>query len=147
MVFFVRSRTGTTFIAEAQNNYKSDGGGGFVTITPFSTTVGSLWFRNARMYTPSFYLRGDTTAGSTTITNVGRDDGFAAWFDAQISADDAFAIMGTQDRWISEGNPYIAARDQTVPSITLVSSNALRTQVRKRFDLLIRTPPANEASR
>jgi hypothetical protein len=143
MVFFVRSRTTTTFIAEAQNNYKDTGGGVFTTMTAFSTTVGNLYYRNSRLYTPSYYLRGDTTAASTTITNVARDDGFALWFDAQIAVGDAFAIRGTQDRWLSDANPFIAARDQTVPSITLVFANALRTQTRKRFDLFIRLPPAN----
>lgn len=143
MTFFVRSRTGTTFIAEAQNNYKDSGGGVYTTMTAFSTTVGNLYYRNSRIYTPPYYLRGDTTAGNTTITNVARDDGFAAWFDAQIAVDDAFAIRDTQDRWLSGGNPFIAARDQSVPSITLVSANGLRTQVRKRFDLLVRVPPAN----
>jgi hypothetical protein len=143
MVFFVRSRTGTTFIAEAQNNYKDDGAGGFITLTAFSTSTGNLYCRNARLYTPIYYLRGDTTAGNVTITNVARDDGFAAWFDAQIAVGDAFAILGTQDNWLSAANPFIAARDQSVPSITLVSATGLRTQVRKRFDLLIRLPPPN----
>ena len=143
MVFFVRSRTTTTFIAEAQNNYKSDGSGGFNTITPFSTTVGNLYIRNSRIYTPEYYLRGDTTSGSTTITNVARDDGFSAWFNSQIAVGDAFAIRPTQDNWLSESTPFIAARDQSVPSITLVASTGLRTQVRYRFNAFIRLPPAN----
>jgi hypothetical protein len=143
MTFFVRSRTGTTFIAEAQNNYKASGGGGFTTFTPFSTTVGNLYYRNSRIYTPPFYLRGDTTAGNVTIANVARDDGFSAWFDSQIAVNDAFAIRSTQDNWLSEANPFIAARDQSIPSITLVSATGLRTETRNRFDLLIRQPPAN----
>lgn len=143
MTFFVRSRTTTTFIAEAQNNYKDDGAGGFTTVTAFSTTIGNLYYRNSRIYTPTYYLRGDTTAGNTTISNVARDDGYSAWFDAQIAVGDAFAIRDTQDNWLSAANPFIAARDQSVPSITLVSANGLRTETRIRFDLLIRTPPAN----
>lgn len=143
MVFFVRSRTGTTFIAEAQNNYKDNGSGGFTTVTAFSTSSGNLYFRNSRLYTPTYYLRGDTTAGNTTISNVARDDGYAAWFDAQIAVNDAFAIRATQDRWLSNANPFIAARDQSVPSITLVSATGLRTETRIRFDLFIRQPPPN----
>lgn len=143
MTFFVRSRTSTTFIAEAQNNYKSAGGGSYTTVTPFSTTVGNLYYRNSRIYTPPYYLRGDTTAGNTTIANVARDDGFAAWFDAQIAVNDAFAIRATQDRWLSDANPFIAARDQSVPSITLVSATGLRTETLIRFDLFIRQPPPN----
>lgn len=143
MVFFVRSRTTTTFIAEAQNNYKSNGSGGFNTITAFSTTVGNLYIRNSRIYTPQYYMRGDTTSGSTTITNVARDDGFSAWFNSQIAVGDAFAIRPTQDNWLSEATPFIAARDQSVPSITLVASTGLRTQVRYRFNAFIRLPPAN----
>lgn len=143
MTFFVRSRTGTTFIAEAQNNYKSNGSGGYTTVTPFSTTVGNLYFRNSRIYTPLYYLRGDTTTGSTTITNVARDDGFSAWYDASISVGDAFAIENTIDRWLSNATPFISARDQGAQTITLVTATDLRTQIRKRFNLLIRTPPAN----
>jgi hypothetical protein len=142
MVFFVRSRTGTTFIAEAQNNYK-DVGGSFTTVTPFSTTVGNIYYRNSRIYTPPFYLRGDTTAGNAVIANCARDNGSSAGLNAAISANDAFAILGTQDRWVSEATPFISARDETAQTITLVATTGLRTQTRKRFDLLIRTPPAN----
>ena len=143
MVFFVRSRTTTTFIAEAQNNYKDNGSGGFTTVTAFSTTVGNLYYRNSRIYTPPYYLRGDTTAASTTLTAVARDDGYAAWFDAEIAVGDAFAIRDTQDRWLGADTPFISARNQATPSITLVSSAGLLTQTKKRFDLLIRLPPAN----
>lgn len=146
MTFFVRSRTGNTFIAEAQNNYRSNGSGGFFAMVPF-TSVGNLYIRNSRLYVPRFYLRGDTTAGNATISNVGRDDGFATWYNTEIAVDDAFAIRATQDRWLSDANPFISARDQSAGTITLAATSGLRTQTRKRFDLFIRTGPANEASR
>jgi hypothetical protein len=142
MTFFVRSRTTTTFIAEAQNNYKYTGGV-YVPIVAFSTISGNLYFRNSRIYTPPYYLRGDTTSGNATIANVARDDDFAAWFDAEITAGDAFAINGTQDNWLSAAAPFISARDQAVPSITLTATTGLRTQTRKRFDMFVRLPPAN----
>lgn len=143
MSFFVRSRTGTTFIAEAQNNYKSNGSGGFVPIASFSTTVGNFYIRNTRLYTPRLYLRGDTTAGNATATNVGRDDGFGAWYDAQIAVGDAFAILATQDRWQSDATAFISARDQSAGTITMSAGAEVRASTRRRFDLFIRTGPSN----
>lgn len=143
MVFFVRSRTGTTVIAEAQNNYRDDGLGGFTTIAPFSTSTGSFYFANSRIYTPRYYLRGDVTNGSPTIANCARDDGFAAWYDAQISVDDYLWVTETQDRIMGGGTGIrVAARDQSAGTITM-AGNFARTEVRRRLALFVRKPPAN----
>jgi hypothetical protein len=88
MVFFIRSRSGTTVIAEAQNNYVDDGLGGFDTIKAFSTSTasGNLVFLNTRIFfagnegwvdfdtsvDPSVYRRadGDVTFLTNATTGV-----------------------------------------------------------------------------
>lgn len=142
-VFFVRSRVADVVIAELQNNYKIVGG----VVTPLaaiSTVVGNLYFRVGRMYTPPFFMRGDTTAGNAVIANVARDDGFAAWFDAEIAIGDYLSIDEEADRFVNATNDtLIAGRSQAVPSITLAGASMRATQVRRRIDYLIRMPLAN----
>jgi hypothetical protein len=142
-VFFVRSRTTTTVIAELQNNIKSDGIGGWTLLSPFSTTVGALYFRNARLYTPTSYLRGDLAASNATISNCARDDGVAA-YDADIVVGDALAVPSTRDFFTSTAAAIIAGRSQAGGTITLsVASGSTRAQTRRRLDYFIRQPPAN----
>jgi len=105
--FFVRSRTGTTILAEMQNNYKSAGGGTWTTVTTFSTNSGNLWFRNARYYTPQYYLRGDATAGSAVLTNCARDDGYTGFITGDIATGDALAVLDTMDQWVSSTQAVI----------------------------------------
>ena len=142
-VFFVRSRIGLTVLAELQNNCRSNGAGGYNTITPFSTEAGNLYIVNSRVYTPKYYLRGDTTAASAIITNVARDDGYASWFDPQIAANDYVWVSDRHDCWVSPSVTLIKARDQAAGTITLADSTGMRTQARRRLDLFIRQPPAN----
>jgi hypothetical protein len=63
-VFFVRSQIGLTVLAELQNNYRSNGIGAYNTIAAFSTKTDNLYFVNSRVYTPEYYLQGDTATGS-----------------------------------------------------------------------------------
>jgi len=142
-VFFVRSRTDVTVIAELQNNYKSDGAGGFDPVTPFSTSVGTFYFVNSRFYTPQYYLRGDMTSGSAIIANCARDDDFAAWYDAQIAVNDYVYVNVRSDNWKSSSTSLVSARDQAAGTITLSNSAGMRTATRKRLELFIRQPPAN----
>ena len=139
-VFFVRSRIGPTVLAELQNNYRSNGAGGYKTLTAFSTKTGNLYFVNSRIYTPENYLRGDTAAGSATITNVARDDDYSAWFDAQIATNDYVWVSDRHDNWVSPTVALIRARDQAAGTITLAGSTGMRTQTRRRLDLFIRQP-------
>jgi hypothetical protein len=142
MVFFVRSRTGTTVIAEAQNNYKSNGAGGFTTITTFNPSSGVFYFINSRLYSPLYYLRGDLTSGNAIISNCARDDGYAAWYDNQIAIGDYIWVPDTHDRFAAPYNAQIVARDQTAGTITL-AAGVNKTEVRKRLALFVRKPPAN----
>ena len=134
--FFVRNRSSLTVTAEMQNNYKSSGGG-FTTLTAFSTTSGLLTVLNSRFYHLPNYLRGDSTSGSAVLTNCARDDGFAAWYDAQIAVNDWLYVNDLIDRWVSPGDSLVSARDQGAGTITL-SGNALRSETRKPLTLFIR---------
>lgn len=139
-VFFVRSRTTTTVLAELQNNYKTVVG---VTtpLAAFSTTVGNLYWRNSRIYTPTFYTRGDFTAASNLITNVGRDDGGTGHVTTDIVALDALFIQEQRDLFInSADNPLTAV---AATQLTMTANVNVRTQVRRRLDWFIRQPPAN----
>jgi hypothetical protein len=142
MTFFVRARTGTTITAEAQNNYKSDGAGGFVPIISFSPTTGNFYFINARLYTPIYYLRGDVSTSSPIITNCARDDGYVAWFNAAISVGDCLYVRDTQDRFFGPNNTKITNVNQSAGTITL-SADGSRNQLVKRLDVFVRKPPAN----
>ena len=142
-VFFVRSRIGLTVLAELQNNYRSNGAGGYNAITPFSTEVGYLYVVNSRVYTPRYYLRGDMAAASAIITNVARDDDYAAWFDPQIASNDYVWVSDHHDCWVSPSVTRIRARDQAAGTITLTGSTGMRAQTRRRLELFIRQPPAN----
>lgn len=141
-VFFVRSRIGDVVLAEIQNNYKVVAG----VVTPivaFSAAVGNLYWRNSRIYTPKYMLRGDTTAANAVIANVARDDGFAAWFDADIVAGDYFLIDEEKDNWMGAGTSLIAAESQAAGTITVTGAGMRATEIRRRLLLFVRQPVAN----
>jgi hypothetical protein len=106
-VFFIRSYSAGTIIAEAQNNRLGTG-----LKTSFSTTVGNLYFGNARIYLPAAYLRGTFSTGSATVSSVGRADNYGG-------------ILST---WIANGDRVYIGNGQTDASFgasdaaTLVSS-------------------------
>lgn len=143
VTFFVRSRIGDVVLAELQSGYKIVTG----TVTPltaFSTTVGNLYIRNARIYTPPRFLRCDTTAANAGLTNCAQDDGFAAWYDAEIAVDDYILLDEEQDRFVNATpDSHITARSQAAGTITLAGASMRATEIRRRIRLLSRTGPAN----
>lgn len=141
MVFVIRSRTTTTVIAEAQNNYKLSSGA-YTTITAFSTTVGFLYFLNCRIYTPTWPVLADLTSGSPTLAAAGRDgtNDLAA---ADIAVDDRAYVNDYRDRWVDP----LASKVTAVGATIVLDSNVNRTEGRKRLPLFVRKPPANEAAR
>lgn len=140
--FFIRSRVGNVIVAELQNNYKSNGVGGYTQLTSMNMTVGAFYVANSRYYTPGRYLRGDCTAASPVLTNCARDDDFSGHV-AEIVVGDYMAIQETRDRWVAPWVTQVTARDATAKTITLAGSTGMRTQVRRRLDYFIRKPPAN----
>lgn len=151
-VFVIRSfDDGTnTVVAELQNNYKISGGN-YTTVTAFSTTVGTLYFRNCRLYTPTYPVLADITSGSAVLASTGRDDGYSAFIDTAgtndaIKVNDRVFVPETTDAWVSASSNKVTAIAAGGGSITL-AGNAARTLSRKRLPVWIRKPPANEASR
>jgi hypothetical protein len=90
-----------------------------------------------------FYLRGDLTTSVANITNCARDDNNAAWYDAEISVGDQLLVSGTTDAYTNYTAATITARSQAAGTITITATGSTRTQVRRRLDYFIRTPPAN----
>lgn len=141
MTFFVRSRTGTTFIAEAQNNYKSNGSGGYTTVLPFSTTIGNFYVGVSRLYTPNLLLQGTLTSGSHTMTNCG-NPAYSSWYSTAIAVNDYYYVNEYYDYSFLVDQTKITAFDSTAKTITL-SGNALYSQANKRLGIFVRQPPAN----
>lgn len=135
--FFVRNRSSLTVTAELQNNYKSNGSGGFVTLQAFQPSVGNFLFLNSRFYILPNYLQGDSTSGSAVLTNCQRDNGSTIGYDSLIAVNDWVYINGNTNQWVSTANSKVAARNQGALTITL-SGNAARTETREPLQLYIR---------
>ncbi|MFK7945739.1 MAG: hypothetical protein AB8B85_22905 [Paracoccaceae bacterium] len=142
MVFFIRARTGTTVTAEAQNNFVSNGGGGFNTLEPFSTTTGTLQFMPSRLYTPGFTTLGDFTVGSNVAANAGRNDGFSAYLSTDIAVGDFLFADLDPDLIFSGGEAEVTGVNSAARTITF-AGNARNAVGRKILPLWIRQPPPN----
>lgn len=136
-VFFIRSLTTRTVICELQNNYKSDGGGGFDTINTFSETVGSVFFKNARLYSPAFNMHGDLTASSPTILNCLKGNETVS---SDLAIGDYLLADANFDK-IFDPSPKIT---NVVSSTITLDQNAIYTEARKALPIWISLPPANE---
>ena len=134
-VFFIRSRVGNTVIAEMQNNYISDGAGGFNTITPVSLLSGIWFIRNSRIFTPDVKIYGTFTSGSAVITAVSDTTGFGTDI-----------VVGTQVIVASELVQYdriaVTAYNAGAATITL-NGNASKTMANVALPMWIALPPAN----
>ncbi|MEM1297701.1 MAG: hypothetical protein AAGH68_00380 [Pseudomonadota bacterium] len=142
MVFFIRARNGATVTAEAQNNYVSNGGGGFTTVEPFSTTVGTLQFMSSRLYTPSFTTLASFATGSNTATDVGRFDNFATYLSTDVAVGDFFFADQDSDFIFANGEGEVTAIDTSARTLTF-AGNARNTSTNKVLGLWIRQPPPN----
>jgi hypothetical protein len=145
-VFFIRSRSTVTVIAEQQNNYRDDGGGGYEAIDAISLTTGNFYSANTRFYVPEYTMIGALTSGSDTITGVQRDDGFASFIESSIAVNDRIWTDVMKDRIFPEDDNVIDARSNAGQTIT-VSGLAVRTEARKKLSFFMRAPPSNQATR
>ena len=142
MIFFIRSRIADTVIAEAQNNYRDDGTGAFITIEPFDPNSGGLQFINSRYYTTSFLTLGDFQLGSNVATNAARNDGFATFLNADIAVGDYLFADQDPDRVFSAGEAEVTAIDTAANTITF-AGNARNSASRKQLTQWIRQAPPN----
>lgn len=148
MVFFIRSRSGVTVVAEAQNNYKWNGTE-YTTITAFDSAEvgGVLYFLNSRIYTATYPVIADLTSASNVLTAVGRADGFATFLTADVIAGDRILIDQYADYYAtSSTTSLITGVDAGLFTITL-TSNVSRSESRKRIPFFIRAAPASTGSR
>lgn len=146
-VFVIRSRSTTTVIAEIQNNYYWTGSTYSARETEVSTSSGNFYPLNCRVYTPANPIFGDLTAGSTSVTNVGRADGFAGLVNSDIAVDDwIYAIDQVVDYDVGATSAKIAAIHASGTPITL-GGVAAGTRARKQLQQFIRPAPANAGSR
>ena len=133
--FFIRSRTANVIIAQMQNNYISDGSGGFNTIVPFSLSSGVLFVSNSRLFTPSVQIYGTLTSGSPVITDVSNTSGFGTDI-----------VVGTQLVVRSELFAFkrteVISYDAGAATITL-NGNAASSATKIALPIWVSLPPAN----
>lgn len=140
-IFFVRSLSGVTVIAEAQNNFKStDAGVTYTFLTAFDNLLGNFYVGTGRMYMPAQYLRGDVGTGAATITNCGRDDGVNTFVTTEITTDDYLYVDELHDVVF----PVASAKVAVVVAATItLGANANYNATKKRFPFWMRPGPAN----
>lgn len=141
-VFFVKSRTGTTVVAELQNNYKSTNGGvTYTRLVAFSTTVGNLWTKTGRLYMPTSPLFADTTSGSATAANAERADGFAGFIESSIAVNDRLYVA--DHLYVNfPVNNVVNSRSNSSKQVVF-SANATQTKTKERLPFFIKQAPAN----
>jgi hypothetical protein len=140
-VFWIRSTSGLTVLAEMQNNYHVVAGS-VVPITAFSTTSGNLYFAASRVFMPVYPLYGNISTSSAVISNARRGDGYARWINGEIQAGDYLMVDQQRVNYWSQTATTVVSRDETVPSITL-SGNAAQTVTGQHFSFWVAAPPAN----
>jgi len=140
-VFFVRSRTTTTALAELQNNYRYVGGVYSYTNT-FVAGSGTLYVGNSRIFTPNRFLQGDSATGTAIITNAGNADVSTAFIEDQIKVDDWLFVNPEIDNTYSAANAKVTARSNAGATITL-SGNGTVATTRRPFPFWVRSPPTN----
>lgn len=133
-VFYIKSQTGTTIIADMVNNFDINN----VPITVM-TTAGTLYAQSSRRYTPTYVTYGTTTSGSTSVTSVGRDDGYNAYTNTEMQIGDAPIVNEYIDRFVSQDNSVVTA--SSAGSLTLTGT-ASKSKV-NRLSLWLRKAPDN----
>ena len=144
-VFFIRSRTTTTVIAEQQNNYKANGVN-WQTLTSVGLTTGYFYAGNSRFFTLDYSLLGTLTAASPTITAAGRDDGYSGFLASGLTVGDAIFTDTDKNRVFPENFNLVTARDDAARTIT-INGNAPYSITRHPLPFWIRVPVANSATR
>lgn len=146
MTFAIRSRSGLTVIAEAQNNYKLSGGVYTTSTAAFNNTDGNFYFLNCRIYTPDHPAIVTLTSGSDVLTAAGSDVGTATNLMPDMAVGDRILTETILDHWVSPAVSKILAIDETAKTITL-DGLATRTVARKRITCVVRAPEANSTTR
>lgn len=150
LFFRVRSRSGTTVIAQLTTGYNYVGGtfsggvntGGTITpLVTFDNTAGNFYVCNCRIFRPSNYMQADTTSGSTALVNSGNAQGSTFFFSTQIIIGDALWKDVTLDSNIQVAAAGIS--NVVGSTITISSFGAGLTLSRYPLQYFVRQPPAN----
>jgi hypothetical protein len=138
IIFYVRSRNGSTITMRAQTGYDSSGR----LLAPISKR-GNFWYQNCRAYSPLTLLQGDVNTNNATVSRVGTDDD-PTFREGTIVAGDYVGVSPAIDNWIRTvgGGNMITATNSPGGSFVLASS-PLKAQTRRRFAIFYRAEPAN----
>jgi len=145
-VFFVYNRTTTTILAKLQNNYRSNGSGGYTNQIPIDTTLNStkISFLNSRVFTPADYTKGDLTSGSNMITNAGSDDISYTTLAIDIPINSAIYTDRREDHIVSlSGSANLITYIDSVAKTITMTGNAVKTETRRQFGIFVLPAPAN----
>lgn len=137
VTFYVKSRTGTEITMRAQTGFYVDE----ELLLPI-TTAGSLYLLNCRRYTPQYVTYCATSSSSASATGVQRDDGFKAYIDSEMPADDWFWVDPEVDHYLPSASAKIASVDASAGTLT-ASGNFRRTETRVRLKLFVRAAAPN----
>jgi hypothetical protein len=138
-IFFVRSYSAGTLIAELQNNY--------IGTTPrvaISPTSGDFYVGLSRIYLPGSYLSA-TFSASTTVSNVARADGVGTNLTSLISdGDRMYAGLGhvKLDFTYVDSTNVISSVTNGSPGSFVIGANPATTGTRP-IGFLVRQAPAN----
>lgn len=141
-VFFVRYRNGTDLRANLQNNYKSDGAGGYTVLTAFNWSSGVMYCANSRIFTPDFLIVGNTTATSTVISAAGRADGYANFLTTALRTTDYMLQNDYRNKRFATGAFKVSGIDAVAKTITMTGP-ATKTESSVPFPFWVRLGPAN----
>lgn len=141
MVFYVSSRDGTTVTAIAQNNYRSNGSGGYECIVPFSLTEGHIYVGNSRFFTTTYPTFGDISDSSSSIINVGRKDLYSDYIGEEVLVNDYIYVDSYNSSYFTSGKKIIGV-DSVGKTIT-VTSNGSENKDSQRLKFFIRNPEAS----
>lgn len=150
LFFRVRSRSGTTVIAQLTTGYNYVGGtfsggvntGGVITpLVTFDNTAGNFYVCNCRIFRPSNFVQADTTSGSTALTNAGNAQGSTFFFTNEVVIGDGI----WKDITIDSNIPQTAAQITNVVggTITITAPGVVLTTLRYPLQFLVRQPPTN----
>jgi hypothetical protein len=138
IIFYVRSRTGSTVTMRAQTGYDSLG-----RLRAPITKTGNFWYQNCRAYSPLIFFQGDIDPATVTVNNVGEDDDRT--FDEHgLAVGDFAAVWPAIDNWIGtseKGNRITAINGEQ--GTFAFASKPRKHELKRRFPIFYRAEPAN----
>jgi hypothetical protein len=133
-IFFVQWRSLQQVQSLLMNNYKAG-----EALAPISTSSGTWYVGNSRVFRTSDYLRGTTSSSSAIISSAGSDNDAASFIQSEIQVFDWLFVDDLTDLIFPLTNAKVMARSNS-GSITL-GGNATKTATSRAFPFWIRRVP------